>query len=166
MAKCPSCGRPTSANKNTSAAKRSYNIPVPPKPQLFTKGSLKVFLVGLGMLLLSLLLLFAAPDKPEFSEDPITFLMFAVIGIIGGLMFVGVPFLYCLELRDYLQATKDYDGYVKRRTEEIESNQEKIDAYQQKQTLVVLHSVTFCNKEILEKQDKQNKKGSRDCPHN
>ena len=129
MANCPSCGRPTSANKNTSAAKRSYNIPVPPKPQLFTKGSLKVFLIGLGMLLLSLLLLFAAPDKPEFSEDPITFLMFAVIGIIGGLMFVGVPFLYCLELRDYLQATKDYDGYVKRRTQEIESNQEKMDAY-------------------------------------
>lgn len=44
--------------------------------------------------------------------------------------------------------------------------EEKIDAYQQKQTLVILHSVTFCNKEIQEKQDKQNKSSNQGKPDN
>ena len=125
MKQCPTCG----AAHDISTTKSRHVIPVPPKPILFTKGNVKVFFIGLGMLLLSLLCLFAAPDKQEFSEDPITFLMFAVIGIIGGLMFIGVPFLYFLELRDYTQATKDYAGYVRRRTQEIERNQEKLDVY-------------------------------------
>ena len=41
--------------------------------------------------------------------------------------------------------------------------EEKIDAYQQKQTLVFLHSVTFCNKEIQEKQKKLNINAFKKC---
>lgn len=137
LTQCPSCGRPTSANRKATASKKAtsntstskgYNIPIPPKPQLFSKGNMTVFFIGLGLLILSCLLLTVAPDRPEFSDEPIDFLFWAAFGVVGALMFIGVPVVYLLELRDYLQATNDYEGYVQRRTMEIQRNKERADA--------------------------------------
>lgn len=131
LVQCPSCGRPTSENKKNTAKTTTtevHNIPYPPKPQLFTTGNTAVFFVGLSLLIISCLVFTVTPDRPEFSDNPFSFFFWLAIGVIGGLMFIGVLVLYCLELHDYSQAINDYEGYVKRRTQKIEKNRKKYDA--------------------------------------
>lgn len=97
-------------------------IPRPTKPKLFSKDNAILFCIGASILALSLFVLFAAPDRTDFSEDPITVLLFVFIGIIGGFIVWLVPYLYCRDLRDYQEASKDYDGYVKRKRQEREES--------------------------------------------
>lgn len=101
---------------------KKCDIPMPSKPKLLTKGSIQVLLMGLGMLSLSIYLLFVGPGRVEFSEEPITFLLFVIIGVIGGFLVWFVPYAYFCDLRDYSEASKDFDGYVKRKEQERAEN--------------------------------------------
>lgn len=109
--------------QHTEKRKNNYNIQVPEKPRFFTKFNMQMCGTGILMLVIAKGLHLLATARRE--TDIILFLLFLIVGAIGVFLVGIMPVAYCIDMRNYLQASKDYDGYVKRRTEEIERNIEK-----------------------------------------